>query len=153
MLQEVIEGLIYAVFGTLAFCILIVVPLFVFGPSFESKLFPVIGELSIEPVDSYNKELSHYILHYTKYRECPAIPQTRAWYILQGKKEQRVSIVTTNKEASDYALPIGTYTSNVWEVDNRRFGPVDSQKLVLTYACHPFWMTQTVINIPIGLDK
>ncbi len=155
MFQDVIEGLIYAVFGTIAFCVLIIFPIFMFGPSFESKFFPVLEDMIVTDVGTDpNSNYSHYVLSYKKVRFCEPVPETRAWYILQSRKDPtRVSVVSTNKAESDISLPIGNYSSNIWDVDNKRFGPVQSQRLVVTYNCHPFWLTQTTINIPIGLDK
>ena len=155
MLRQVVDGFFISVFWMFVFCVLVVGPFFWFGPAFETKYLPVVTAFEAVPVlndASLDPTYGWYILKYEKVRQCEVVPDTFAWYVI-GVDDRQSRVDIQNPFAPGKVVanrPLGPAKSNPWQIDDKSKAPFISQIFVLTHRCHPFWLTQTVINIPIS---
>lgn len=157
MLREVFDGFIMAGFSVFVLFILVVLPVMVFGPDFETRYIPVISEMSATSIegDFIPKDVTEgviingtawYQLTFDKARVCTPVKDLFSWFVvLPDGRKQRVNLVTYWKEDPE----TGKYTVYV-QVDELKNFPFSSQILVVSHNCHPLWVSRTRINIPIS---
>lgn len=149
-LKEIVDGFTLSFFAVFAFIAIIVIPLYIFGPQYETKFWPVVTEYRIKPIEGPDKNYVWYEVEFNKVRQCTPIAPFQ-WYLVdQNGIQTRVDMSTTDAPID---RPVGTNRIRFYRVDSLREGEFVSQRLVLTHHCHFLWTTQTIINIPIGSES
>lgn len=148
MLKQVIDGFSLSIFTAFVILVVLVLPTFWFGPAFETKHFPVVVDYLATPEFENDPNYAWYTISFNKVRDCEPL-NIFAWYVVDAQGRQtRVAIRPGNP--SPIYRPFGKNLIPNYRVDSLRRVPYTSQKLIMAHRCHPFWVTRTVIDIPIG---
>lgn len=151
LLKQVVDGFTISVFAIFALTVLVIIPLFVFGPDFESRYYPVVKDFKIletYPHEESDPSITYYRVQFNKVRSCELI-RGFEWYLIDNQGIQ--TRVLGQPSADPISRPVGANNIPRYEVSNGGQQFV-SQKLVMSHRCHPFWTTYTVLNIPVGSD-
>lgn len=148
MLNAIADGFAAGTYAVVILALFLVLPMFIYGPTFETKYYPVVLWAEFSEMSRTSKTTT-YQMKFEKQRNCSALTTTFAWYVVRPNEFlERVNIQNLSRTAS---RPTGLNIRGV-TVENQDIGPYVSQKMVLTHRCHPFWVTESIINIPIGSE-
>lgn len=153
MLKEIIDGFAVSILAVFTLVLIVILPIYWFGQEFETRYFPVVTDYVATPLlDRKDLDPGYAWLEikFNKVRQCAPI-DTFQWYIIDLNGEAiRVDVRPINPYPTQ--RPLGPNKIPAYRVDSISHRPYVSQKLVMTYRCHPFWTTLTEINIPIGSE-
>lgn len=151
LFKQIVDGFTISLFAIFALVVLVIIPVFVFGPDFESRYFPVVKDfeiLAVYPPTEADPSITHYKVRFNKVRSCEPIRGFQ-WYLIDKNGAQ--TRVLGQSAADTTFRPVGINDIPKYEVSNGGESFI-SQKLVMSHRCHPFWTTYTVLNIPVGSD-
>lgn len=142
MIKSMCRGAYIAFMVTLALFLLVLLPIKLFAPHFESKYFPVV-ELTQQPYFGKMEGGKDYaILRYRTLRSCKPVEGVFGWYVKKNNEYIRVGAE-------------GSLNSDI--NNNIRFSKIvsyssltndaEKQYIRVLYDCHPFWPTPTLISL------
>lgn len=156
LFKQIVDGFAISLFAIFALVVLVIIPVFVFGPDFESRYFPVVKDfeiLAVYPPTEADPSITYYKVRFNKVRSCEPIRGFQ-WYLIDknGAQTRVLGQSAAGSAAVNTFHPTGINIILKYEVSNGGETFV-SQKLVMSHRCHPFWTTYTVLNIPVGSDR
>lgn len=118
--------------------------IYTIGPALETRLFPVVGKLTIERMVAVDPTTTNVSAYFNKIRNCEYLGI--AWY--RGTRAdgfERVPMIVMRQDGDDSSpnRPVGAQRSGPWQVSI----PMDEIRVnsfvELKHQCHPFWPTTT----------
>lgn len=119
-------------------CIILVVNIFIFGPSLDGYYFPVVDETQIIKIEEQPDHTTIFSGKSIKNRRCDFI--RIAWYKSDGRIMVPVNLEFIERPKLRYP---GIFTFGPWKVNLTFNEVVNYSSAIVYHKCHFLWETQT----------